>query len=74
MAKDFGVGSDGKGTIFSIKCGVGKDITEYSAFPKEREVLLRHGMTFEVEACVKDVNGVNFITLRHVTGVPMLVM
>ena len=74
VAKEFGIGSGGKGTIFSIKCAIGKDITEYSSYPGEAEVLIQPGTTFEVESCVTGANKLNFITLRHVTDVHFRVM
>ena len=65
VAKGFATNVNGeKGTIFYIKCSVGLNVNEYSAFPTENEVLLRPGLTYEVVK--KDITGAfNIITIRH---------
>ena len=47
---------------------------EYSAIPKEKEVLLPPGMTFVVKSRLLNIGGYNIITISHNKAVPLLVM
>ena len=74
VVKDFSRPEDGGiGTIFSIACEIGRDVSAYSAYNEEMEVLLPPGITMVVKSCVRNAGGFNFITVEHVKSVPLLV-
>ena len=74
VAKEFSrPAGGGVGTIFSIICDVGWDVSAYSTYNEEREVLLPPGITMVVKSCVQNAGGINFITVEHVKSVPILV-
>ena len=52
LSSDTFCGSTGERILFTIRCKNGKDISAYSAYSSEKEILLPPGRVFKVEGCM----------------------
>ncbi|CAF1607026.1 unnamed protein product [Rotaria magnacalcarata] len=55
----------GTRTIFDIECDSGKDISQYSYFPQEKEVIIVIATQFTVTGCLNEGNGLFTIQLKE---------
>lgn len=66
LEQDWCLGKKAAGTVFQIVCVSGYAIQEYSAFPKENEVLLSAGSRFVVDMISrKTKHGVTEVRMRQ---------
>ncbi|CAF5218784.1 unnamed protein product, partial [Rotaria magnacalcarata] len=59
------LGISGTRTIFDIECDSGKDISQYSYFPQEKEVIIVIATQFTVTGCLNEGNGLFTIQLKE---------
>jgi hypothetical protein len=59
-------GTEGTRTMFIIDCHTGKDVSRYSYFDSENEVLLLAGSRFQVVACLDQGNDLHTIQLEEI--------
>ncbi|CAF1347133.1 unnamed protein product [Adineta ricciae] len=59
-------GTKGERTIFDIICHSGKDISRYSTYPTESEIVLLPGTEFKVIGCLNLGHGLHMIKLQQI--------
>ncbi|CAF4644696.1 unnamed protein product, partial [Rotaria socialis] len=60
-----GVFADQRGTLFCIDAIYGRNIAQYSAFPKEEEIVLMPGTLLRVKGARSDTNGLSIVDLEE---------
>jgi hypothetical protein len=60
------LGTDGTRTLFSIECENGKNISGYSYFQQDEEVLLKPGFHFKMTNVLKLAASVHIIHLKEI--------
>ncbi|CAF1415578.1 unnamed protein product [Adineta ricciae] len=73
LQSDAFLGMTSERTLFTIECHSGKDISEYSYFASENEILLLPATQFRVRGCLDQGHGLHLIQLEEVQSNSTLV-